>query len=72
MDLERIISQMTLEEKVAFCTGNNMWRTKAYPQYGMPHLFMCDGPVIHDIGCCKGFFSVVSFCFYTIFTPQWH
>ena len=45
MDLERIISQMTLEEKIAFCTGNDMWRTKAYPQYGIPHLFMCDGPL---------------------------
>ena len=45
MDMEHIISQMTLEEKIAFCTGNDMWRTKAYPQYGIPHLFMCDGPL---------------------------
>ena len=45
MDMEHILSQMTLEEKIAFCTGNDMWRTKAYPQYGIPHLFMCDGPL---------------------------
>ena len=45
MDLERMISQMTLEEKIAFCTGNDMWRTKAYPQHDIPHLFMCDGPL---------------------------
>ena len=45
MDMEHIISQMTLEEKIAFCTGNDMWRTKAYPQYDIPHLFMCDGPL---------------------------
>ena len=41
MDMEHILSQMTLEEKIAFCTGNDMWRTKAYPQYGIPHCADC-------------------------------
>ena len=44
MDLEQIISQMTLKEKIAFCEGANFWETKAYEAYGIPSMFVCDGP----------------------------
>ena len=42
--METIISQMTLQEKIAFCEGANFWETKAYEQYGIPKMFVCDGP----------------------------
>lgn len=35
---------MTLEEKIAFCSGASFWETKAFPRHGIPSLFMCDGP----------------------------
>ena len=44
MDIERILQQMTPEDKIALCSGENFWETKKYEQYGIPSLFMCDGP----------------------------
>ena len=44
MDIEKILRQMTLEDKIALCSGANFWQTKKYEQYGIPSLFMCDGP----------------------------
>ena len=44
MDIEKILQQMTLEDKIALCSGKNFWETKKYEQYGIPPLFMCDGP----------------------------
>ena len=44
MDVEKILQQMTLEEKIALCSGENFWQTKTFAQYGIPALFMCDGP----------------------------
>lgn len=42
--LEQILKQMTLEDKIALCSGANFWETKKYQKYGIPALFMCDGP----------------------------
>ena len=44
MDTQKIISQMTLEDKIAFCDGANFWETRAYEKYGIPSMFVCDGP----------------------------
>lgn len=44
MDIEAIIRQMTLEDKIALCSGASFWETKKFEQYGIPSLFMCDGP----------------------------
>ena len=44
MEIEKILSQMTLEDKIALCSGANFWQTKKYKKYGIPSLFMCDGP----------------------------
>lgn len=52
MDVKQIISKMTLEEKISFCTGSDFWHTKAMPQYGIPELMMADGP--HGLRCQKG------------------
>ena len=44
MDIETILQQMTPEDKIALCSGENFWETKKYEKYGIPSLFMCDGP----------------------------
>ena len=36
-------TKMTLEEKIALCDGENCWETRGF-QYGIPSMFMCDGP----------------------------
>lgn len=41
---EATIANMSLEEKIAFCSGASFWTTKAFPHHGIPALFMCDGP----------------------------
>ena len=42
--MEKIISQMRLEDKIALCEGANFRETKSFPQYGIPAMFVCDGP----------------------------
>ncbi len=42
--IEEIIRRMTLEEKISYCSGGTFWETKKYEKYGIPALFMCDGP----------------------------
>lgn len=44
MDVEKILQSMTLEDKIALCSGATFWETKAFEKYGIPALFMCDGP----------------------------
>ncbi len=39
-----IIARMTLEDKVALCSGADSWTTRAFPQYGIPSIMMTDGP----------------------------
>ena len=49
MDIKKIISGMTLEEKIALCTGSDFWHTKEMPQHGIPAIMMSDGP--HGLRC---------------------
>ncbi len=42
--IEETIKRMTLEEKISYCSGGTFWETKKYEKYGIPALFMCDGP----------------------------
>ena len=42
--IESIISQMTLEEKAALCTGATAWTTTPIERLGVPELFVADGP----------------------------
>ena len=44
MKIEGIISQMTLEDKIALCEGASFWESRAYEKYGIPSMFVCDGP----------------------------
>lgn len=49
MNIQHIISTMTLEDKISLCTGGDFWHTKAMPQYGIPAIMMSDGP--HGLRC---------------------
>lgn len=44
MNHHDILSRMSLKDKIALCSGETAWTTKAMPQYEIPSLFMCDGP----------------------------
>ena len=52
MNTEKILSEMSLREKIAFCTGADFWHTKEPPQWGIPAIMMADGP--HGLRCQKG------------------
>ncbi|RPI93397.1 MAG: glycosyl hydrolase [Chloroflexi bacterium] len=43
-NIQSIISQMTLEEKAAICTGASPWTTTPVERLGVPELIMSDGP----------------------------
>jgi beta-glucosidase len=43
-DVENLISQMTLREKVSLLAGTNMWYTVPVERLGIPSLKMTDGP----------------------------
>ena len=52
MEIQKIISQMSLEEKISFCTGADFWQTKPLGRLGIPSIMMSDGP--HGLRCQKG------------------
>ncbi|KOS20029.1 putative beta-glucosidase I [Escovopsis weberi] len=44
IDVEAILKQLSLGEKVELLTGIDFWHTKALPQHGVPSLRLSDGP----------------------------
>ncbi|MCL1820726.1 MAG: glycoside hydrolase family 3 C-terminal domain-containing protein [Oscillospiraceae bacterium] len=44
MNVDKILSEMTLEEKAAICSGKNFWQTKGFERPGIPMINLCDGP----------------------------
>ena len=44
MDIEKIISSMTVRQKAELLTGKNFWQTKDFPALGVPSVFLADGP----------------------------
>lgn len=43
-DVEKIIEEMTLEEKADMCSGRDFWRTQNLERLNIPSVMMCDGP----------------------------
>ena len=43
-DINKIITEMTIAEKAALCTGASNWRTVAVERLGLPAMFVSDGP----------------------------
>ncbi len=44
VDVRKLISQMTLEEKASLCSGSGFWHTKPVDRLGIPSIKMNDGP----------------------------
>ncbi len=44
MNVQKIISEMTLEEKAQLCSGSNFWFTQNIDRLGVPAVMMTDGP----------------------------
>ncbi|MFD1452664.1 glycoside hydrolase family 3 N-terminal domain-containing protein [Oceanobacillus sojae] len=44
MNYKAILKQMSLEDKIALCSGADFWHTKEMEQYGIPKMMMSDGP----------------------------
>lgn len=43
-NIQKIIDEMTLDEKVSLLSGEDFWHTKAVERLGIPSVMMCDGP----------------------------
>ncbi len=43
MQIEDIIKSMSVEQKAWLCMGDNMWKTRAFPEYGLESVVMSDG-----------------------------
>lgn len=44
MNIEKIVKEMTLEEKAGLCSGADFWHTKAVERLGIPASMVSDGP----------------------------
>ncbi len=44
MDLKKLISEMTLEEKASLCSGSDFWQTRGMERLGIPAVMVTDGP----------------------------
>lgn len=42
--IKELISQMTIEEKLSFCSGHDAWHAESLRRLGIPEIMMCDGP----------------------------
>ena len=52
MNRQEIIKNMSLAEKISFCTGADMWHTKEITRYGVRSVMLADGP--HGLRCQTG------------------
>ena len=48
MDIKKIVSEMTLEEKCTFASGLDAWHTPRIERLGVKSIMMCDGPQYVD------------------------
>lgn len=44
MDVEKVLQEMTLEEKAQMCSGRDFWYSQNLERLDVPSVMMCDGP----------------------------
>ncbi len=44
MDIKKLVSQMTLEEKASLCSGADFWHIRGIERLGIPSVMVTDGP----------------------------
>ena len=44
MDIKKLVSEMTLEEKAGMCSGADFWHLKEVKRLGIPGVMVSDGP----------------------------
>ncbi len=44
MNIEKILSEMTLEEKASLCSGSDFWHTKGLERFDIEPMMLSDGP----------------------------
>lgn len=44
MNIEKMIQEMTLEEKASLCSGADFWHTETIERVGLPRVMVSDGP----------------------------
>ena len=44
MNIEKMIQEMTLEEKASLCSGADFWHTETIERIGLPRVMVSDGP----------------------------
>jgi hypothetical protein len=52
IDIKAALDALTLEEKVALCSGENQWFLKSVPRLGIPSVLITDGP--HGLAEAEG------------------
>lgn len=43
-DATEVVRRLTLEEKAALCVGKDYWTLRGVPRFGLPSLWLADGP----------------------------
>ena len=44
MNIDKIIAELTLEEKASLCSGSDFWHTKVVERLDIPAIMVSDGP----------------------------